>query len=132
MSDLPNPQTNELVPPWTPNQSQVISFLASVSSGIGWLLVHAGIVLSPSVQSALFGPDALTFYSGLVLAAWPLAYGWYVHTRDGKLRAVEKMPSVQQVVIRHDAPSDVQAIADDQGRPKIVQMGVATPPPRAA
>jgi hypothetical protein len=124
MSDDPIP---ELVPPWTPNRAQIMSWLASASTGIGWLLLHAGVTLSPTVQSALFGPEALTFYSGVIFAVWPLAYGWYIHSRDGKLKAVEAMPGVVNVEIAKNATSDLKAIVADKNRPKVNFVAAPSP-----
>jgi hypothetical protein len=71
-------------------------------------------------SDALMGPEALAFYSGIILAVWPLAWDWIVHSRDGKLHAVESMPSVQRILINTSiAPSDVKAIVEDKARPKV-------------
>lgn len=113
----------ETVPPWKPNQAQVISIVSSVIKGLGWILAFMGVHIAPDVQATFFGPEALMFYTGAAMALAPMVHDWYIHSRNGKLRAVENMPSVAKIVIRQDnVPPDVQKIADDGDRGKVVQL----------
>jgi hypothetical protein len=120
----------EIVPPWTPNTAQVQSFVRTIFKYAGSALTtYAGIHLSSGISDALTGPVAVQFGAGIIMAAWPLFWDWIVHSRDGKLHAVESMPSVQKILIDTAvAPSDVKAIVDDKDRPKVDPLPVTRDP----
>lgn len=108
--------------PSTITRDQAISIAGSVVKGIGWVVATVGWQVSPSVQSTLLGPDAVTFYSGIVLAVVPMIYDWYKHSRAGAVMSANKVPGVEKIEIRQDASPEVKAIAEDDSIPKVVMV----------
>ena len=113
--------------PSSVTRDQAISIVGSVIKGIGWALATVGLKVSPDLQSTFFGPEAIVFYSGLVMAGVPMIYDWYNHSRAGAVLAANRVPGVVKIEIAHDAEPAVKALIHDDNVPKVVS--VPGPPP---
>lgn len=113
--------------PSTITRDQAISIAGSIVKGIGWAIASAGWTVSPTIQDTFFGPQAVAFYGGLVLAVVPMIYDWYKHSYAGTLVAADKVPGVVVIETSPRAPAEVKAIAADPNAPKVVQASSPTP-----
>lgn len=107
--------------PSTITRDQAVSIVGSVIKGIGWVTASFGYSVSPSVQDLLFGPQAIPFYAGLIMAVVPMIYDWYKHSYGGTLVSANKVPGVIEIEVSPHAPAEVKAIAADAAVPKVVQ-----------
>lgn len=107
--------------PSTITRDQAVSIVGSVIKGIGWATASLGYSVSPSVQDLLFGPQAVPFYAGLVMAFVPMIYDWYKHSYAGTLVSANKVPGVVEIETSPHASPEVKAVAADPGAPKVVQ-----------
>ncbi len=96
--------------------SGIIKYIITASGG--WLAGHG---LSSGIVSALTGPDALTFYTGLLSVGIPALLSYFSHTSSAKLAAVEAMPEVKKIVVAPTSSGPVKDVANDPDRPKVTE-----------
>lgn len=100
-----------------PNQDQVLSLVRSILAIVGTMLATKGVVSSSD----------WTTYSGAILVFVPIVWSMFAHTDSAKLKAVEAMPDVKNIVVVNGkletptpAASAAVAAAADPSRPKVV------------
>lgn len=100
------------------NREQFSSIIKYTMTAVGgWLAGHG---LNSGIVSALTGPDALTFYTGLFSVGIPAILSYFSHTTSAKLAAVEAMPEVKKIVVSSNSGL-VNDIAIDPNRPKVTE-----------
>jgi hypothetical protein len=112
LPQIPNPPVID--------KAQAESVVRTIFKVAGTALAYRGISVSSDVANVLAGPEALQFYSGIVMVAVPMVWDWFVHSFSGKIAAVEALPSVAKVVMAPNASPAAMTIVDDRDRPKVV------------
>ncbi len=115
-----------------PTKDQMISYLGTVVKVAGGFLAGKGYTLSPDAAALLTGPQALQFYSGIVLFVLPMIRDKYIHSDAGKLAAASVLaegpnPQIPPIVPLPTASPEIAALAKDPNVP-----GVQNAPPLPA
>jgi len=104
------------------NQDQFLSWLRTTLSGVGYLATSYGITS---------GSTAATV-SGIIMAAAPYVWGFFVHTDAAKLQAAGAVPGVRPVEVTSSAAPDLQRLAIDDTIPSVVLAAPTYVPPTAS
>lgn len=106
---------------------QKISLAFTLLKVAGGALVANGVV-NAGFWDAVAGPQALSFYSGLILVAAPAVRDWYAHSNAGKLVAASTVPGIKPIEVLPSAPPAVQAVAADRSIPTVVAAAPSASP----
>ncbi len=98
------------------NKEQIISFVRYCITALGGSLASKG--LNDGIVSALTGPDAVMFYSGLISVIIPTLLSYFSHTSSAKIATVEAMPEVKKIIVS-STDTTMAAAAADPTRPKV-------------
>jgi len=110
------------------NKEQVTSYIFTGLKFLGGALAARGVTVSPDIWSLLAGPDAVTFYAGIIMTVIPAVRDWFTHSNAGKLLAAGTVPGIEPIRVTRDAPPEVQAVAIDRSVP-MVQLADPEPSP---
>ncbi len=94
-----------------PNLDQVLSATRNILSLVCGFLVGHGYVSA----------DLATAVVGVVMALVPFGWGYYMHTDNEKLKAVEALSDVRTIIVKPTATNGVADAANDMDRPKVVK-----------
>jgi len=109
-------------------KEQTTSFIFTALKFLGGALAARGITVSPDIASLLAGPDAVTFYAGVVMAAVPVVRDWFTHSNAGKLLAATTVPGIEPIRVSPTAAPEIQALAVDRTVPMIAVAALAPSP----
>ncbi len=91
------------------NQDQALSYLRTIITAVGAYAMGRGWVKE----------DTLTLVTGLAGPLISIGWGWYAHTDTAKLKAVEALSDVKEIVVKKTAVDGVADAAADPLRPKV-------------
>ena len=114
-----------------PTKDQMISYLGTAVKVAGGFLAGKGYTLSPDAAALLTGPQALQFYSGIVLFVLPMIRDKYIHSDAGKLASASVLaegpnPQIKPILALPTAAPAIVALSKDDSVPGVQP---ATPTP---
>jgi hypothetical protein len=116
---------------WNPTRDQWQSYVRTFFQIAGTLVAKQGVAISPTLAAALFGDQAVVFYSGILMVVVPTVLSSIAHSRAGVLKSANGVPGVVAITIASSASADVQAVVKSDDFPKVVAVP-GPPPPLAA
>ncbi len=94
-----------------PNLDQALSAIRTALSLFCGFLVGKGYI----------DADTATMIVGVTIALGPLVWGYFTHTDNAKLAAVEALSDVRSIIVKPTATNGVADAANDMNRPKVVK-----------